>query len=129
VGDERRRIPVVCDLNDAPDTAEERIAEYRRLFAAHLVGRSYDAGVVQFRFAADAGVDAWVRDLVAREHQCCAFFVFAVSAVEDEVRWDTSVGDDDAARAMLDEWARLPDTVAGGADVSPAGRGSGIHAE
>ena len=37
VGDERRRIPVVCDLTDAPDTAEERIAEYRRLFDGHLI--------------------------------------------------------------------------------------------
>jgi hypothetical protein len=121
VGDEAGRIPVVCDLTDAPDTAEQRIAEYRDLFARHLVDRSMTDGVVRFRFRADDGVERWVRDLMTREQRCCGFFAFSVHVQGDEVRWDTTVGDDDAARAMLDEWARLPETV--------AVVGSGIHAE
>jgi hypothetical protein len=54
VGDERRRIAVVCDLTDAPASAEARIAEFRRLFEGHLIGRSFDDDVVRFRFAAAA---------------------------------------------------------------------------
>ena len=110
---ERRRIPVVCDLTDAPDSPEARVAEYRELFAAHLVGRSTVDGVVRFRFRADEGVEDRVRDLVGREQQCCGFFEFSVSVDDGEVVVGASVGEDDAARAMLDEWSRLPETVAG----------------
>ncbi len=118
MGEPRRLIPVVCDLTGAPDTPEERIAEYRELFAAHLVGRSTLDGVVRFRFRADEGVEDQVRDLIAREQQCCGFFDFTVSVHGGEVVVDTAVGDDAAARTMLDEWARLPETVSGGiADV------------
>ena len=34
-----------------------------------------------------------------------------------EVLWDATVGDDDTARAMLDEWSRLPETATAGVDV------------
>jgi uncharacterized protein YfiM (DUF2279 family) len=118
VAEPGRRIPVVCDLTDAPDTAEERIAEYQRLFADHLVGRSTVDGVVRFRFSADEGVEAWVRDLMARERQCCGFFDFTVSFADGEVVWDATVADDAAARAMLAEWARLPETVTAGVDTA-----------
>ena len=111
---ERRPIPVVCDLTDAPDTAEERIAEYRRLFTEHLLGSSVADGAVRFRFRANDGVEAWVRDLMAREQRCCGFFAFSMYAEDGEVVWDARVGDDAAARAMLDEWARLPQTAEGG---------------
>ena len=114
--DARRPIPVVCDLTGADDTAEERIAEYRRLFSEHLTGRSVSDGRVRFRFPADTGVEAWVRDLASREQQCCGFFEFAVRVEGGEVLWDATV-DDDAARAMLDEWSRLPETATAGVDV------------
>jgi hypothetical protein len=117
VGDARRSIPVVCDLTDAADTAEERIAEYRRLFSEHLSGRAVHDGRVRFRFPADAGVEAWVRDLASREQQCCGFFEFSVRVEGGEVLWDASVGDDETARAMLDEWSRLPETATADVDV------------
>ena len=97
---DRRPIAVVCDLTDAPDTAETRVAEYHRLFGAHLVGRSHGDGVVRFRFRADAGVEAWVRDLAAREQRCCGFFRFTVSVAGGAVVWDATVGDDDRAPGM-----------------------------
>jgi hypothetical protein len=116
VAEPRRHVPVVCDLADAPDTAEERIAEYQRLFARHLVECTTADGMVRFRFRADDRVEAWVRDLMAREQRCCGFFEFTVRLDDDDVIWDATVGDDDAARAMLAEWARLPEAVAGGTD-------------
>jgi hypothetical protein len=103
--------PIVCDMSSASDTAEERLAEYRRLFTQALIGRERTAGGIQFRFRTAPGVESWVRDLAAREKACCAFFAFAVATHGDEVRWDAAVIDDDIARAILDEFYALPDTL------------------
>jgi hypothetical protein len=105
---------IVCDMTDAPDTPAERLAEYGRLFTAALVGRERTGDGIRFRFRADAGVENWVRDLAAREKACCGFFTFATAMHGDEVWWDASVVDDDGARAILDEFYRLPETVGEG---------------
>jgi hypothetical protein len=107
--------PVVCDMTDAPDTAAERLAEYERLFTGPLNGRERVGGGIRFRFRADAGVEEWVRDLAAREKACCAFFTFDIAVRGDEVWWDASVVDDPLARQILDEYYRLPDSLADGA--------------
>jgi hypothetical protein len=109
-------IPIACDMTDAPDTAEERMAEYGRLFAQALAGREWTDEGVRLRLRADDGIEAWVRDLAAREKACCAFFDFSITSDEDEVRWDAAVIDDDLARAILDEFYDLPDTVAKGVE-------------
>jgi hypothetical protein len=111
------RTPIVCDMTTAPDTAEERIAEYRRLFAEALVGREKTAEGIRFRFRAAPGIEAWVRDLAAREKACCAFYSFTVTTGDDQVLWDATVVDDDMARALLAEFYALPDTVEQGAAV------------
>ena len=106
--------PIACDMTDAPDTAEERMAEYGRLFAQHLAGRERTAEGIRFRLRAGDGVDAWVRHLSAREKACCPFFDFAVATVGGEVHWDITVIDDDTARAVLEEFYHVPENVAGG---------------
>jgi hypothetical protein len=99
--------PIGCDMTDAPDTAEERMAEYGRLFARSLTGRERTAGGIRFRFRAEDGVEGWVRDLAAREKACCPFYDFAVTTMDGQVWWDVSVDrtvtDDAMARAILDE--------------------------
>jgi hypothetical protein len=105
---------IACDMTNAPDTPAERTVEYGRLFTQHLVGRERTAAGIRFRLRADVGVEAWVRDLSAREKACCPFADFAVTTVAGEVRWAVSVVDDDTARAVLDEFYRLPETVADG---------------
>jgi hypothetical protein len=105
---------VACDMTDAPDTPEERIAEYSRLFARHLVGRERTAEGIRFRLRADDGVEVWVQDLSAREKACCPFMDFAVATVDAEVHWDMTVVDDDVARAILNEFYDLPEIVPGG---------------
>lgn len=104
--------PVVCDMTTATDTEEERLAEYRRLFAQALAGKQRTAAGIRFRFRAEPGVEAWVRDLAAREKACCAFYGYTVSMEGDEVLWDCAVPDDDLARAILDEFYALPDMLA-----------------
>ena len=107
--------PIVCDMTDAPDTAVERLAEYRNLFEQSLIDREHTEAGIRFRFRAAPGVEARVRDLAAREQACCAFFSIAVLDRGDELWWEASVGDDDIARQILDELYRWPDTVADGA--------------
>ena len=93
--------PVACGLTGTPGAFEARMAEYRRLFARHLAGRSRTATGIRFRFRADPGVEDWVRDLARREKACCGFFDFTVTADAREVRWDASVTGDEAARQVL----------------------------
>jgi hypothetical protein len=107
--------PIVCDMTDAPDTAAERLAEYERLFLGALVGRERVGDGIRFRFRAEPDLEAWVRDLAAREKACCAFFTFDISAHGDEVWMDASVVDNDLARPILDEYYHLPDNLAEGA--------------
>ncbi len=108
--------PIACDMSAAPDTGPERMREYQRLFHQALVGRVRTAEGIRFRLRADDGVEAWVRDLAAREKACCPFFDFAVTTNGDEVRWDVRVIDDDVARTILDEFYALPDTAAYGVE-------------
>ena len=104
-------VPIGCDPRGAPDTAEERIDEYRQLFRDAFVGRERTEAGVRFRFRAGEGMEARVRDLADREKECCAFFTFTVALIGGEVLWDAAVVDDDTARTLLDQWYALPDVV------------------
>ena len=99
---------VVCDLTDAPDTAEERLREYGRLLAAALVTRERTADGVRWRLRAGDGVEEWARDLAARENACCAFMTHTVTVEGDHVVWDSMTIDDPAAHAVLDLFHDLP---------------------
>jgi hypothetical protein len=98
-------------LRSAPDTPAERTAEYERLFGQHLVGRERTAEGIRFRLRADEGLQDWVRDLSAREKACCPFADFTISTVDGEIHWDISVVDDEMARAVLEEFYRIPDRI------------------
>jgi hypothetical protein len=108
--------PIVCDMTNAPDTPEERLAEYQHLFTRALIGRERTREGIRFRFRAEPGIAPWVRDLAAREKACCAFFAFEVTTHGDEVVWDAAVSDNDDARATLDELYALPDTAVASLD-------------
>jgi hypothetical protein len=109
---------VACDMTGAPDTPEERMAEYRRLFGRHLVSRERTVDGIRFRLRADDGVEAWVRDLLVREKACCPFFDFELVTGDGVLHWDITVVDDDLARAVLDEFYRT--TATGGEDWNGA---------
>lgn len=109
--------PIVCDITDAPDTPHERVAEYQRLYAQHLVDRERTETGIRFRLRGDDEVETWVRDLAAREKACCAFIDFDITRHGDELHWDIRVVDDDIARQVLDELYQLPDTLSLGAEA------------
>jgi hypothetical protein len=108
--------PIVCDMTTATDTGPQRLQEYQRLFTQALIGRERTADGIRFRLRNADGVQAWVRDLAAREKACCSFFDFRVTIHGNQVHWDATVIDDDIARAILDEFYNLPDTVADGVE-------------
>jgi hypothetical protein len=120
--------PIVCDMSTAPDTAQQRLDEYQRLFGQTLISREKTSQGIRFRLRAEPGVEAWVRDLAARERACCAFFAFEITVEGDQVLWDAAVSENDTARAILEEYYFLPDT----APQSPAELGDrlaekGLH--
>ncbi|TMR96291.1 hypothetical protein [Nonomuraea basaltis] len=103
--------PIVCDMATAPDTAQQRLDEYQRLFGRHLVGREKTAEGIRFRLRAEPGVEEQVRDLAAREKACCAFFAFDITTDGEQVIWDCAVSDNDTARVILEEYYLLPETA------------------
>ena len=111
---EKPGAPIACDMTNATDTPEERLAEYGRLFAHALIGRERTSDGVVFRFAAKPGVPAWAADLARREAACCPFFSFHVSVVGDHVVWRTSSQAGPEAQAFYDELHALPERVGEG---------------
>jgi len=103
--------PIACDMTGAPDTPEQRLAEYRRLFTTRLLGRQRTEAGVRFRFADQPGLAEWVQDLSDREHACCPFMFFEVAGHGGELWWDVTTVDDDTARLALDGLYDLPEST------------------
>jgi hypothetical protein len=55
---------------------------------------------------AEPGIEAWARDLAARENACCAFMTHTIS--DDHVLSHATTIDDPSARAVLDLFYELP---------------------
>ena len=102
-------VPVACTLDR--EAFEGRLHEFDALFTSALVGREETDDGIRFRFANREGIEAQVRDLAARELQCCSFFRFTISVRADEVWWDATVDDPDARRILTDFLA-LPERLA-----------------
>jgi hypothetical protein len=105
---------IACDLTGAPDTVDERFAEYGRLFQNALAGRERTADAVEFRFAAKPGVAEWVTNLAKREAACCPFMSHHVTADGTHVTWRASSHAGLAAQATLDEFHGLPERLGDG---------------
>ena len=99
---------VVCDLTDAPDTGAERLAEYARFLERAFVSRERTGDAMTWRLRAEPGVEAWARDLAARENACCAFMTHTISVADGQVLWHATTIDDPSARAVLDLFYELP---------------------
>src|SRR5690349_8616924 len=93
---------VACDMTDAPDTGAQRLAEYARFLAGAFVARERTAEAMTWTLRADPGIEAWARDLAARENACCAFMTHTISTAAGHVVWHATTIDDPAARAVLD---------------------------
>lgn len=105
--------PVACDMSSAPDTPDERLSAYGRLFEHALARRERREGAVVFWFRGDPETRATVEELARREAACCPFLDHRVETAGDELRWTTtnsSTGDArGSADAILDAFYALPD--------------------
>ena len=111
---EKAGAAIACDLTDAPDTPEERLAEYGRLFAHALIGRQRTADAVELTFAGKPGVVEWVADLARREAACCPFLAHQVRSEGAQVAWRISSQAGPTAQAILDELHILPERFGDG---------------
>ena len=102
-------VPIACTLDRR--AFEGRMNEFDALFRDALIDRERTANGIRFRFANGDGVESRIRDLAARELECCSFFEFTISRAAGEVWWEASVGDSDA-RPVLDEFFALPERLA-----------------
>jgi hypothetical protein len=104
--------PQACTLPTAQRPL--RLAEFDALFArATRDARRLGPRHLRLTLAGPAALEAIVRDLTARESECCSFFEFAVSAPEPgTVRLDVKVPA--AYTDMLDGLAGRASTVRSG---------------
>jgi hypothetical protein len=104
--------PIACDMTTAPDTPEERLAEYGRLFERALLRRERRPDGLVFAFRADPGTRAAVDGLARREAACCPFLGYRVESAGAEVIWTITnpvTGDDRViAETILDAFYDLP---------------------
>jgi hypothetical protein len=111
--------PIACDLSTAEDTAEERLADYRRQFERALLRRERRADAVVFTFSADGGTREALHGLARREAACCPFLDYRVEVAGDEVFWTASnvlrSSDRAGVDAFLDALYALPDHA--GSDI------------
>ena len=127
--------PIACDMSDARDTPDERLAEYGRLFERALVRRERHERSVTFAFHATPETREQVEDLARREAACCPFLDYRIETTAEEVRYTITNPVDGLERAhaevTLDAFHALPDQAgsdyaglldrlaAGGVDVIP----------
>ena len=92
-------VPRSCTL---PTTEQPlRVAEFDALFAERPAGVSRPERLrLELVLTGDEGLEARVRDLVARESGCCSFFTFTVRPGPRHIGLDVEV--DGAHEAVLD---------------------------
>ena len=81
----REAIPIACSLS-AQDQ-EGRAREFRSI-SAKVVGREATAEGVRLRFQDEPGFAEQLADLTRREKECCPFFDFRITTIDDEVVLD-----------------------------------------
>lgn len=74
-----RWVPDACVLPSVQRSL--RVAEFDALFAAELRG-SERLAPKRLRLVFDAGAEAEVRELAARETECCSFFSFSFQPLD-----------------------------------------------
>ena len=101
-------------MTTAPDTPQQRMAEYARLFEHALTRSERTSDAVIWRFIARAGVHAWVRDLADREADCCPFLAYTVTEHDGEVSYQIAGDNDPMIQTILDEIHQLPVHIGAG---------------
>ena len=102
--------PIVCtaDLDNKP-TVQGQLDGYRAAFAQLLRSEKLPRGF-RWVFATRPGLEAELRTLAEKEHQCCRFFKFELRSIGDVVTWE--VTGDERAENALKAFEQLPEHLA-----------------
>ena len=87
-----------------------RMREFHKLFAAHLRSIAREPRRLRLGLDSGHGLDATVRDLMAREHECCAFADIAIRSDGDGLMIE--IGVPEGAEGALDGFAYVAETAA-----------------
>lgn len=68
-----------------------RLAEFDDLYTSAVRRVERHGTNIRMHVAGAAGVSEQVRDLTARETQCCSFFSFAITGTDDDLTLDIAV--------------------------------------
>ena len=101
--------PIACNMTTAPDTPDERLASYRRLFESALLRRERAEHSVVFTLRSAPATWDTVASLARREAACCAFMDYRVETVGDEIVWTIT---SPVTGSLLDAFYALPDSDA-----------------
>lgn len=104
--------PLLCTLAGQDQAA--RATEFLEVFA-HLTRTEPLPDGFRWWFRVGPGLEARVRDLAHREHECCRFFEFRIDAAGDAIVWEART--QERARPILEELMRLPETLRATSDV------------
>ncbi|MFE9466822.1 hypothetical protein ACFYNW_24715 [Streptomyces virginiae] len=92
-------VPQSCTL--PPEERPLRVAEWDALFAQRLTSLSRPEPLrLRLDLAGGPGVEEHVRELAARESDCCSFFTFTTTGGENLIGLD--IGVDPAHEPVLD---------------------------
>ena len=95
--------PIACTADLS--LAQVQIDAYRAAFT-HLVASERFAGGFRWIFRAEPGLVGQLRDVAAREHECCRFLSFDVKSDGRQIVWETRASE--RAASVLEEYSRLP---------------------
>ena len=111
---EKPNAQIACDLTDAPDTPDERIAEYGRLFQRALAGRERTADAVELTGSPRSPVSpSGSPTSREREGACCPFMSHHVARRHARHLASGSQAGP-AAQATLDEFHAFPERFGDG---------------
>lgn len=119
-----RAEPIVCTLAGR-EQQERRAAELRDVFVALERTEPLTTCGPAFRwiFRDEPGLEARLRELARREHECCRFFDFRITREGGALVWEARAPED--AASVLDELMRLPETLGGSAPLTTLRRALG----
>ena len=115
--------PILCTIEKGG--MDRRTAEFRTAFEQLVAAERFAEGF-RWTFQKREGFEAYLRDLAAREHQCCQFLTFTISSGGEHVIWETRGPAE--AEGAIDVFYRLPESVRGEvADLKRAAEAGGLR--
>jgi hypothetical protein len=107
--------PIACTADLRNEKAvQEHIDDYRSVFSRLAHSERMPNGF-RWTFRAEEGLEARLRELAQREHECCRFFSFELSSDRDRITWTVTA--DERAQSVVDEFFRLPERLRSGHDL------------